>query len=295
MKRVYIYLLMGILLASACSDFLKEEDKDQVIPRTVEHFLQTLHREAFIQNMTNYTTEFMTDDIEENRKTSTNEKNLYKSLYTWQRDVEMDGNGDKSTVNQSWEILYRLVLFTNYVMENIGKAIGEDNEKAFVRGEAYFVRARSYFELVNLYAKHYDAATAASELGVPKRLGTGVEETYTRASVAEIYNLIESDLKTAIQEFEKSGLKKSLWHPNAMTAKLLLSRVYLYKCDWDNCIDYTTQVINTTGGMLWNLKEHQGTFVNTTNPEILHVYGDPSSLVGSGDLATPHIYGCLFI
>ena len=254
MKRVYIYLLMGILLASACSDFLKEEDKDQVIPRTVEHFLQTLHREAFIQNMTNYTTEFMTDDIEENRKTSTNEKNLYKSLYTWQRDVEMDGNGDKSTVNQSWEILYRLVLFTNYVMENIGKAIGEDNEKAFVRGEAYFVRARSYFELVNLYAKHYDAATAASELGVPKRLGTGVEETYTRASVAEIYNLIESDLKTAIQEFEKSGLKKSLWHPNAMTAKLLLSRVYLYKCDWDNCIDYTTQVINTTGGMLWNLK-----------------------------------------
>ena len=123
----------------------------------------------------------------------------------------MDGNGDKSTVNQSWEILYRLVLFTNYVMENIGKAIGEDNEKAFVRGEAYFVRARSYFELVNLYAKHYDAATAASELGVPKRLGTGVEETYTRASVAEIYNLIESDLKTAIQEFEKSG---NGWEPS---------------------------------------------------------------------------------
>ena len=291
MKRVYVYLLMGLLLASSCSDFLKEEDNDQVIPRTVEHFLQILHREAFIQNMTNYTTEFMTDDIEENRKTSTNEKNVYKSLYTWQRDVEVDGNGDKSTVNKYWEILYRLVLVTNYVMENIDNAIGEDNEKAFVRGEAYFVRARSYFELVNLYAKHYDAATAASEPGVSKRLGTGVEETYTRASVAEIYNLIESDLKTAIREFEKSGLKKSLWHPTAATAKLLLSRVYLYKSDWDNCIEYTTQVINTTGGMLWNLKEHQGTFVNTTNPEILHVYGETSSLVGSGDLATPHIYG----
>lgn len=43
--------------------------------------------------------------------------------------------------------------------------------------------------------------------------------------------------------------------------------------------------------MLWNLSEHEGTFVNTTNPEILHVYGDNSSLVGIGDLATPHIYG----
>lgn len=156
---------MGLLLASSCSDFLKEEDNDQVIPRTVEHFLEVLHREAFIQNMTNCTMEFMTDDIEENRKTSTNEKNLYKSLYTWQRDIEVDGNGDKSGVNGSWEKLYRLVLVTNYVMENIDKAIGEDNEKAFVRGEAYFVRARSYFELVNLYAKHYDAATATTEPG----------------------------------------------------------------------------------------------------------------------------------
>ena len=277
MKRIYIFLLLGLLPVASCSDFLKEEDNDQVIPRTADHFLEVLHREAVIQNMTNYTTEFMTDDIEENRKTSTNEKNLYKSLYTWQRDVEVDGNGDKSTVNKYWEILYRLVLVTNYVMENIDKAIGEDNAKAFVRGEAYFVRARSYFELVNLYAKHYDAATAASEPGVPKRLGTGVEETYTRASVGEIYNLIESDLKTAIQEFEKSGLKKSLWHPNAAAAKLLLSRVYLYKSDWDNCIEYATRVINTTGGMLWNLKEHQGTFVNTTNPEILHVYGETKS------------------
>lgn len=292
MKKVYI-LLLGVLLVASCGDFLKEEDNDMIIPRTTDHFLQMLHREAFIQITNNYMTEFMTDDIEENRKTSTNEKNVYKSLYTWQRDIETDGNGDKSTVNKYWEILYRLVLTTNYVMENVNDAIGEENEKASARGEALFVRARCYLELVNLYAKHYDPETAASEPGVPRRLGTGVEETYTRASVADIYNLIESDLKNSIQEFEKSGLKKSLWHPNATAAKLLLSRVYLYKSDWDNCIDYATRVITATGGMLWNLSEHEGTFVNTTNPEILHVYGETSSLVGSGDLATPHIYGSM--
>ena len=89
------------------------------------------------------------------------------------------------------------------------------------------MRARSYFELVNLYAKHYDVETAATEPGVPRHLGTGVEDTYTRSSVAVIYDLNEEDLKEAIRQFSNSGLKKSLWHPNAETAMLLLSRMYL--------------------------------------------------------------------
>ena len=28
---------------------------------------------------------------------------------------------------------------------------------------------------------------------------------------------------------------------------LLLSRMYLYKSDWDNCIDYATRVIDAKG------------------------------------------------
>lgn len=292
MKKVFLFISLCFALLSSCSDFLKEEDKDKVIPRTVDHFLQIMHREAFITNKMNYLTEFMTDDIEERARTSSKDKNVYKNLYTWQRNLELDANGDNANVNVSWELAYRLILICNYVMENIDDAIGEENEKDFVRGEAYFVRARSYFELVNLYAKHYDVETAATEPGVPRHLGTGVEDTYTRSSVAVIYDLIEADLKEAIRQFSNSGLKKSLWHPNAETAMLLLSRMYLYKSDWDNCIDYATRVIDANGGRLWNLKEHrEGTFVNTTNPEILHTYGDRSSLCGdSGETAVPSIY-----
>ena len=110
--------------------------------------------------------------------------------------------------------------------------------------------------------------------------------------MAVIYDLIEADLKESIRHFTNSGLEKSLWHPNAETAMLLLSRMYLYKSDWDNCIDYATRVIDAKGGKLWDLKEHrEGTFVNTTNPEILHTYGDKSSLCGDGgETSIPSIY-----
>lgn len=290
MKKEYILIVLSLVFFSSCSDFLKEEDQDQVIPRTVEQYQSIMHWEAFIKYTQNYMTEFMTDDIMENRKTSSSSKNLYKSLYSWQYNIEVDGNGDKSTVNKYWEILYRLVLTCNYVMENVNEADGSETEKAYMRGEALFTRARCYLELINLYAKPYDPETAKSEIGVPKRLGTGVEATYSRASVAEIYALIESDLKDAVKEFTGSGLKKSLWHPDALTAKLLLSRVYLYMNNWDRCIEYAGQVIEGRNGMLWNLKEQQGSFVNTTNSEILHTYGEPSSLVGTGDYAIPGIY-----
>lgn len=119
----------------------------------------------------NYLTEFMTDDIEERARTSSKDKNVYKNLYTWQRNLELDANGDNANVNVSWELAYRLILICNYVMENIDDAIGEENEKDFVRGEAYFVRARSYFELVNLYAKHYDVETAGHGTGCTSSLG----------------------------------------------------------------------------------------------------------------------------
>ncbi len=92
-----------------------------------------MHREAFITNKMNYLTEFMTDDIEERARTSSKDKNIYKNLYTWQRDLEFDANGDNADVNASWELAYRLILICNYVMENIDDSIGEENEKDFVR------------------------------------------------------------------------------------------------------------------------------------------------------------------
>ena len=110
MKKVSLFILLCFALVTSCSDFLKEEDKDKVIPRTVDHFLQIMHREAFITNKMNYRTEFMTDDIEERARTSSKDKNIYKNLYTWQRDLELDANGDNADVNVSWELAYRLIL-----------------------------------------------------------------------------------------------------------------------------------------------------------------------------------------
>lgn len=268
---------------SSCSDFLKEEDKDKVIPKTTEEIEAMLHQEAFLNVTWMYASDIMTDDVEENTAShvGTAAKNDMKSLYTWQQNIEYDGNGERTTAtNKWWELLYNNVLVANYVIEHFPDIEGTEAERQNILGEAYFLRARAYLELVCIYAPAYDPATAASTLGVPLRLGTGVTNNYKRNTMAEVYAQIESDLKSAIGAFDKSSIETSLWHPNAETSKLLLSRTYLYEQKWDDVISIVSELIAGHKGGLYNLKNNMNVpFVSAANPEILHSYGNTSALI----------------
>lgn len=267
---------------TSCSDFLNEEDKDLVIPESVSQYEAMLHKEAFLEVSWFYRSDLMTDDITENANATTSAKNTYKSLYTWKRDVERDGEGQSiSSTNNSWQYLYNDVLVANYIIENGPKATGTEEQRNSLIAEAYFVRARAYLELVNIYAPMYDAQTASQTPGVPLRLDTGVSNNYTRASVAEVYAQIEKDLKEAIRLFSATSVKKSLWHPNAETAQLLLSRMYLYKGEWDNVVNATEELVKH---QLYDLTRRPNSpMVVETNAEILHSYGSASALYPGTD------------
>lgn len=284
-QTTYIIMISLTWLFCSCGDFLQEEDKDQVIPRTTDQYLAMMHQEAFLDVTWNYASDLMTDDIQDNERTATTAKNTYKSLYTWQRNVEIDGKGNRTNVtNQWWSILYNNILVANYVIENVGKAIGSESSRNQLYGEAYFVRARAYFELVNIYAPNYDEATATTTMGVPLRLDTGVKNTYTRASIKQVYQQIEDDLYNAIRYFEQTTENLSLWHPNKKAAQLLLSRVYLYKGEWDNVISVASELISSCPAGLYDLATHTTVpFVSNSNPEIFHTYGDCFSLIVEND------------
>ena len=288
-KTTYILTVCISLLFSACSDFLKEEDKDQVIPRTIDQYMAMMHQEAFLDVSWNYASDLMTDDIQDNERTATAAKNAYKSLYTWQRNVEIDGRGERtSETNQWWSSLYNNILVANYVIENIGTATGTESARNQLYGEAHFVRARAYFELVNIYAPNYDAATASTAMGVPLRLDTGVKNTYTRDPIGRVYQQIEDDLNSAISYFEQSSENLSLWHPNKKAAQLLLSRVYLYKGEWDNVINIASELISSCPSGLYDLPSHTTVpFVSNSNPEIFHSFGNCFSLIVEGDENNP--------
>lgn len=275
LKIIYIFALF---ILTGCSDFLKEEDKDKVIPRTMDQFESMLNQEGFYNVAWFYTSEFMTDDVTENTSVITTAKNRYKALYTWQYDIERTGDGDYASENNAmWKNLYNNILVANYIIEHSADIVDADIQEArrkTLDAEAYFLRARAYLELVNIYAEPYNASTAATAPGVPLREGTGITNNYARNSVAEVYAQIESDLHSAIRLFDESQLKKSLWHPNKKAALLLLSRMYLYKGEWQKVVDTATELINLCPQGLYALNRNiSDPVVRNANPEVLHTWG----------------------
>lgn len=277
MKKTIAYIF-ALFILTGCSDFLKEEDKDKVIPHTMDQFESMLHKEGFIDVSWFYRSDFMTDDVAENTNVVTTAKNKYKGLYTWQYDIERTGDGNYSDENNNmWRHLYNDVLVANYILERSGDIVDKEtmqSRKNYLDAEAHFLRARAYLELVNIYATPYDAATAGKTLGVPLREGTGITNNYNRNTIAEVYQQIEDDLNSAIALFENSKEVKSLWHPNKKAALLLLTRVHLYKGEWQKVVDTATKLIDMCPLGLYAMNRNiTDAVVRTANQEVLHTWG----------------------
>ncbi len=243
MKKVlYTLLLIPIF---GCSDFLDEVSQDKLVPEKSDHFAALLLNEFNFQYPIFGNVDYMTDNIVEDSRALTSDKFGNKTTYTWQQEIEIDEDGNEiSGINNAWGRMYEDIAIANYVIELIDEAIGTPEENTFIKGEAYFVRALSYFNLLNLYGQPYNASTASVDLGVPLRKDIGVEATYNRNTVEECYAFIEEDLLLAMNLIADSGIEKSVWHPNLTACQLLMSRVKLYQKKWDDAIEYANEVIN---------------------------------------------------
>ncbi|OMP30161.1 RagB/SusD family nutrient uptake outer membrane protein [Mangrovimonas sp. DI 80] len=285
-----ILFILPLVAIFGCSDFLDERDQDKLVPEKTDHFAALLLQEFNSQYPIFGTVDHMTDNITENAPSRTTVKESRKTTYTWQREIEIDEEGNSlSSINNSWERMYEDIAIANYVIELIDEALGEQDEIDFVKGEAYFIRALSYFNLLNLYGQPFDPASSNIDLGVPLRIDIGVETTYNRNTVAECYAQIESDILMAKDLFELSGITKNKFHPSNAACNLLMSRVMLYQQNWDEVIEYSNLVINS--GSLTKMTT-TSPFVSESSSEILYSFYTTASLTfdQTGYLVNPNFF-----
>lgn len=265
--RIFLACMM-ICLFFGCSDFLEEVDKDKLIPSKTEHY------ESVLLGCIEYDypvfgyVDYMADNVTEYGRELESKRKAYKPIYTWQIEIEMNEEGNKAgNFGGIWTTIYKDIAIANYVEEFIDDADGTEEEKMFIKGEARFLRALCYFNLLNLYGKPFNPESAQRDLGVPLRLNNGIEQTYQRSTVVECYRQIESDLKEAARLIAASGIEKTKYHPSLGTCALLLSRVYLYQEKWQDAVDAATEAMKY--GDLSRVPS-SGLFATLENPEIFY-------------------------
>jgi hypothetical protein len=130
-----------------------------------------------------------------------------------------------------WTQLYLAIRNANLVIKNVPKGSGtSDLQKAQFIGEARFVRAFCYFQLVRLWA------------GVPIRTEDNMDLIdLKRASVDEVYQLILGDLAYAEENLPDNP--RMLGCASKWVAKTLLADVYLTREGWPEARDKAQEVI----------------------------------------------------
>lgn len=177
----------------------------------------------------------------------------------------------------TWMQAYRVINICNNVLSALD--VVNQSNKARVEGEARFLRALLYFDLVRLYGNAtYIAGNSVNNnsLGVPLSFNPtrGNPEAFKipRATIQEVYDAILEDLTEAARLLpETNG-----YYATKGAAQALLARVYLQMQQYKQARDYADSVIRSgryslvptyAGVFNQNEKTSEDIFVNKFTPQ----------------------------
>lgn len=220
------YALAGLILCgqTACSDFLEEDTRGKVFDNVLtsqnglESALVGAYRgwaNCWTYGFTNGWATEMTlggDDLTCPPGTgNTQEYDRY--------DVK---NTNSSSPAVYWGC-YKAIQGANNVLENYEACVGDAEVIKQIVGEAYFIRAASYYWLVRCHGEVPLVLTSVFNVD---------DISKEPASVKDVYTQIEQDLGEAISRLSDSRRNGEPGLPNKGSALAMLAEVYLSEAGW---------------------------------------------------------------
>ncbi len=132
-----------------------------------------------------------------------------------------------------WNAYYTWIANANYLLAATANMNGTAAEKNYIKGQAYAIRAYSYFMLAQSFARTYKGHE--SDPCVPLFEGTIFNGStgQLRSTVAEVYAQIDADIQQAVNLLNgTTQLRPS--HIGYAVALGLRSRIYLVEEKWNN-------------------------------------------------------------
>jgi hypothetical protein len=168
-------------------------------------------------------------------------------LQTWNFSVQSATN----EVNYIWGSGYQAINRINVVLQRLDESPVSDQLKTQYRAEARFLRALVYHSLVTLYARPYwdnNGNQPGLIIYTEAQTTPGGENSKPRSTVAEVYDLILSDLnfaETNLPATNSTAVANVLRaHKNAAIA--LKSRVYLHMRRYADVITEANKIVPAT-------------------------------------------------
>lgn len=232
MKKNTLILFSALLMfLSACQkqqDWLDVKvERSSVVPSRISDYQAILDGDFLFQQHSLLglvsTDQFTVSDAVYNAAFSP----LDRKGYIWASEIY------EGFIPVEWQSMYQIVAVANICLEGVSKIeVTAQNQTAYqqVQGMAYFFRGLAHFNLLQYFAKPYDAATAAAELGIPLRLSSDINIRPKRSNMDICYEQVIQDLQAAEALLPMRPASKI--RAGQAAVKGLLARVYQTMGNW---------------------------------------------------------------
>ena len=298
MKKIYSMLFAAAAFSFAttsCSDFLDEENKTGETADLAYNTVSGI--DGLIQSAYTYTHGWWGKEPSLGLAEMGSDlfyfgyDNKQKSLLKYDITAEALGNNvaDNPCLDEYWEMFYAGVDVCNNALKYVPTCtVIDDIKKAAYLGDAYFLRALYYSQMVAMWGPiPYNAEPI-----------NAINNNPVRVPEAEVYGHILDDLKQAMNNYKKANImdgKSATATGRAYyySAEALYARVALYAASWlganavngysnlyNEALTAATDVINNSGAKFysrysdtWNMNNEEAT-ANTENLFAVHYSND---------------------
>ncbi|QIH35473.1 RagB/SusD family nutrient uptake outer membrane protein [Sphingobacterium sp. DR205] len=239
----YIGLAAAMLSTASCKKYLSEEPKKQASIKTVDQLEALVDNATVFSREENYAATYATDDTEIS-------KELYKNNVTaftvdnLQRYVSSPEGIENLATDELWTGEYKKIFTANVILKNIDLVSGDEASRIRVKADAHFIRAMSYWTLVNNYCAPYTAANMNS-LGLPLKRSVDYEESLKRATLKETYDFILADIQEAKNVAEADVDPRKAWRVSQKAISAFMSRYYLFTGDYDKSLAESNKALES--------------------------------------------------
>ena len=145
-----------------------------------------------------------------------------------------------------WMAYYTWIANANYIIAAEETMEGSTEDVSYVIGQAYAIRAYSYFMLAQTFARNYNFS---NDPCVPIYNEPTMTTTtgQPRSTVSQVYAQIDSDIDHAIELLAKSPAQRHPSHMSYAVALGIKSRICLVEEKWDAALDAAQKAIAASG------------------------------------------------
>lgn len=150
-----------------------------------------------------------------------------------------------------WNAYYTWVSNANYILAAETTMSGEQNDINYVIGQAYAIRAYSYFMLAQTFARTYKGHETEPCCPIYTEATVAGTEGKPRSTVAEVYDRITKDINKAV-ELLKDTERKHITHIGYDVALGLQARIALVMEDYETAANASVNAIKASGCSIVN-------------------------------------------